>query len=251
MAHTNTEDMPAMSDYNLADFVNSTSDDQPIFFDDPLDFSNYTSFESVNQHSASEQSTPQTISPRDLMQDNISAPASSTLTDLTTPGTNTFDSPWVATSTDPSPSFGEEDIDEDPNHWAPLFEPLDQQPQSVAMSHSLSTDSATSQTSRLNASPATTYASPAPRMSRNHSSPGQNGTKSGQHGSTFGVGARRRDKPLPAITVDDPNDSAAVKRARNTMAARKSRQKRMERQEDLEGQVEYWKRIAISLGHVE
>ena len=51
---------------------------------------------------------------------------------------------------------------------------------------------------------------------------------------------------------------AAVKRARNTLAARKSRQKRQERTKALlsqvnmlEEEVEKWKNIALSMGHVE
>ena len=43
--------------------------------------------------------------------------------------------------------------------------------------------------------------------------------------------------PLPAITIEDPNDTVAVKRARNTLAARKSQEKHQERTEALLSQV--------------
>ena len=250
--------MPVMLDCNFPDLIHSTPDGQLTFFDDDIDFPNVMSFESANPLSPSEQSTPQTVSPRDLMQDNLSAPGSSTLTDLTTPGTNKFESPLQAGSTDPSPNFGADTIDQESRAWVPLFGSVGDQPRAVAMTHSLSTDSATSLGSHLDVSPAASYTPPAPRMSKNHSSPGKKGTKSGQHASTFGVGARKRDKPLPAITVDDSTDPTAMKRAKNTMAARKSRQKRVEHQEQLETRIailkaerDYWKSRALALGHVE
>jgi hypothetical protein len=71
--------------------------------------------------------------------------------------------------------------------------------------------------------------------------------------STSGVAARKRNQPLPPIIVDDPADVVAVKRARNTLAARKSRQKKMERFDELESEIEklkadrdHWKSIALA-----
>lgn len=59
------------------------------------------------------------------------------------------------------------------------------------------------------------------------------------------------DKSLPEIIVD-PSDTIAVRRARNTMAARKSKQRKQRRLEDLEKEVQelrqnrdYWKGIAM------
>lgn len=58
----------------------------------------------------------------------------------------------------------------------------------------------------------------------------------------------KRDKPLPPITVD-VEDSVALKRARNTAAARKSREKKVEAHEaelaSLKAQVEHWKAQAL------
>jgi general control protein GCN4 len=69
--------------------------------------------------------------------------------------------------------------------------------------------------------------------------------------STSGV--RKRQQPLPPIVVEDPSDIVALKRARNTLAARKSRAKKAEKMdemeamiEDLKAQVEHWKNIAMS-----
>lgn len=109
----------------------------------------------------------------------------------------------------------------------------------------------------------------APEMSRNGSSPGTSSqgqtspaqsdlvyTSSrqsipGSHSFTAGVKARRNQKPLPLITVD-PSDAKAVKRAKNTMAARTSRANKVSRYEtmvarvaDLESKVEYWKNLAL------
>ncbi|KFZ11289.1 hypothetical protein V502_07623 [Pseudogymnoascus sp. VKM F-4520 (FW-2644)] len=44
-----------------------------------------------------------------------------------------------------------------------------------------------------------------------------------------GISARKHNQPLPPIVVEDPNDTVAIKRARNTLAARKSRQRNRER----------------------
>ena len=69
-----------------------------------------------------------------------------------------------------------------------------------------------------------------------------------------GVNARKRDKPLPPIVVDE-NDTVALKRARNTAAARKSRAKKVAERDDLEAkiadleaQVEHWKTLALAAG---
>ncbi|KAK9464858.1 hypothetical protein V1512DRAFT_267340 [Lipomyces arxii] len=48
---------------------------------------------------------------------------------------------------------------------------------------------------------------------------------------------RPRVEPLPPIMVDDAEDTIAVKRARNTLAARRSRERKMLRLTDLEVQV--------------
>jgi hypothetical protein len=73
------------------------------------------------------------------------------------------------------------------------------------------------------------------------------------HSLVAGVNARRRDKPLPPIVVSDMTDTAAIKRAKNTLAARKSRERKADRLESLEkevselkDEVKYWKSLAIS-----
>ena len=72
--------------------------------------------------------------------------------------------------------------------------------------------------------------------------------------SISGILSRLRNKPLPPIIVEDPNDTVAMKRARNTLAARKSRQRKMQRFEELEEHIakleterDHWKEKAIGL----
>jgi hypothetical protein len=224
------------------------------FFNDSLDY-NSLSFESINHRAPA--SDVQTVSPKDVMGDNISAPPSTTFTELTTPGTSYEQSPYGMLDTcETSPLFSEADLDQDAQNWPSLFETTevadDFTPQPASHSNTGSTVTASIKTS-----PQTTATHTAPKMSRNNSSPGSS-SKGGRHSFTSGVAAKRRDKPLPEIQVEDPSDITAVKRARNTMAARKSRQKRMERTEqlenkitELEDQVDHWKSIALSKGHVE
>ena len=238
-----------MADAEIAHLL--SGGEQPTDLDEILDFPHGNSFESAHEHAQQNF----TISPQEILLDNVSAPPSTSITNLTTPGT-TFDSPmWANGSNETSPLFDQEGLDDESNHWPSLFEPPQEQVQSVPMTHSLSNVSTTS-SGNYNTSPTVGQPSGA-RMSRNNSSPGQTGSKSGRHSFTAGVHPRKRDKPLPAITVEDPSDSVAIKRARNTMAARKSRAKRVERTEQLESEiaelqdeVERWKNIAFTHGYV-
>ena len=237
--------------FGLADFQPSPDVSPDASFYHPADSHLHlgTDFESIN-HPAPASDSVQTISPKDLMMDTMSAPPSTTYTNLTTPGTSYLDSPlYIADSTDTSPLFAHENLGADADSWAPLFND-DAQYVASDVSHDCVTES-----------PASSNIHVAPMMSRHDSSPGQSssrGSHQGRHSFTSGVNPRRRDKPLPAITVDDPNDTVAIKRARNTLAARKSRQKRVERNDELvaqvaelERKVDYWKQIALSRGHVE
>lgn len=239
------EELPSdnMFDFNNNDFT-SAPDPTDGLFDEPL-FG--THFESINDSAPAQTPNLQTVSPKDLMVDSMSAPPSGAFTDLTTPGTSAYDSPYMANSTETSPLFAEESFADDPDKWPSLFDPIEETTNTGPVSHF------------AGASPSPNHV--APKMSRHGSSPGHSSPRSshqGRHSFTSGVGAKRRDKPLPAITVEDPNDSVAVKRARNTMAARKSREKRTERTEQLvsqvahlEAEVERWKSIALGMGHVE
>jgi general control protein GCN4 len=195
--------------------------------------------------SSSSSTNMDTVSPQDLLRDPFaSAPNSTAFTNLTSPSTyNESPDFGVDDNFDVSPFVGNNrDLDHalsgDP--WYPLFPQEDQeQPNNVDNSPLLPeeelevSEHLRSSTSR--------------RRSGTTSSP-----PSGTHSSVSGVNSRKRDKPLPPIIVEDPNDTIAMKRARNTLAARKSRQRKMQRFEELEDKIakleaerDHWKAIAL------
>jgi len=180
-----------------------------------------------------------TVSPHDLL---ISAPNSTAFTNLTSPSFSN-ESPDFIDSFDVSPNFGSNDFDNgtsDP--WYPLF------PQDTSVADTFSTPA-------LDESPIdkaedleVVEPTPQPRRKSGNSPSGH-----GRHSSVSGVNARRRDKPLPPIIIDDPSDTTALKRARNTLAARKSRERKAQRFDELEEKIakleqerDHWKRIAMS-----
>ncbi|KAK8014578.1 amino acid starvation-responsive transcription factor GCN4 [Apiospora arundinis] len=180
-----------------------------------------------------------TVSPHDLL---ISAPNSTAFTNLTSPSFSN-ESPEYIDSFDVSPNFGSNDFDNgasDP--WYPLF------PQDTSVTDSFPTPA-------LDESPIDKVedlevVEPAPQPRRKS---GNSPSSHGRHSSVSGVNARRRDKPLPPIIIDDPSDTTALKRARNTLAARKSRERKAQRFDELEEKIakleqerDHWKRIAMS-----
>lgn len=185
-----------------------------------------------------------TISPQELL---MNPPASAATTHLTSP-LSFFDSP--TDSYDTSPLFAPDDISPD-GGWYSLFPEAgpdaedssvsppvpDQQQQenSSAMGAGYSDDDILDQSGD---SPSTS-----PRFRSTSSGPNQ------RRSQTSGI---RKRGPLPPIVVEDPSDTVAMKRARNTLAARKSRAKKLERMEEMEvqieelkAQVEHWKNLAM------
>ncbi|KAI4134352.1 MAG: hypothetical protein LQ347_001605 [Umbilicaria vellea] len=224
-AHTSKVDqVHEMSEF--PDFVNDTSD-YTQYHDFPFDSS---SFETLG--ASGHTSEPLTVSPQELLLDSASAPASATLTDLSTPsGLSPWDSPMFTNSTDTSPNYG---VDEVTENWHTLF------PDSGSLH--VNDVTPTPAVEGLNPQHESLNSAVAPAMSRNQSSPSQSpfsarGSSRGRHSSIGGVNARKRSKPLPLVFPDDPEDMVSIKRARNTAAARKSRQKKTQMLEDLEGQV--------------
>ncbi|OOF95733.1 hypothetical protein ASPCADRAFT_207072 [Aspergillus carbonarius ITEM 5010] len=190
---------------------------------------------------------PGTVSPRDLFID-ASAPPSATFTDLSTPP---LDTPGYF-SQNTSPMINTEmDLNAAPEEWESLFPqdgfPLDLDSAALELAVSLQQPKATGPPPSpvIRAS-----ASPAPSMSP---APSRQGVK---HSTVAGVNARQR-KPLPPIKFDSA-DPAAMKRARNTEAARKSRARKLERQGEMERRIEeleklleesqqreeYWRNVA-------
>ncbi|CUS06924.1 unnamed protein product [Tuber aestivum] len=195
-------------------------------------------------HDTSSPSVGPTISPQELL---MNPPTSTATTNLASP-LSLFDSPSESYET--SPLFNGDDVSSD-SQWFSLFPetnpdpedpvvspPMPNVPQSDALVGDL--------VGRLDEERVEGLDSPStsPRY--------RSQSLSTQRRSTT-AGVRKR-APLPPIVVEDPSDTVAMKRARNTLAARKSRAKKLERMEEMEAQieelkaeVELWKDRA--LGH--
>lgn len=179
-----------------------------------------------------------TVSPQDLLRDFASAPNSTAFTNLTSPSIYN-ESPDFTDSLDVSPAFDTADFGgnaADP--WFPLF------PQ----------ENTTTTIAGLDQSPSMEMEEldVVEKAPRRKSSNSPSSTGHARHSSVSGVNSRRRDKPLPPIVVDDPSDTIAMKRARNTLAARKSRERKAQRMEEYEEKItkltqerDHWKRIAL------
>lgn len=186
-----------------------------------------------------------TVSPHDLLisEPFMSAPNSTALTALTSP--SIYNESPEFDSYDVSPNFGSTELDTGVDAWYPLF-PQDsnpvpeQQQQALDLSPAQKSDDVDSlgRASSGNA-----------RRKSSHSPV----TGTPKHSSVSGVSSRKRDKPLPPIVIEDPSDTVAMKRARNTLAARKSRERKAQRFEDLEERIakleaerDHWKQIALA-----
>lgn len=179
-----------------------------------------------------------TVSPQEVFldYDGLSAPNSNALTDLTTPSM-CDDSPF-----DVSPVFGTADIES--RNWAPLFSNNDMFSSSTLEPLALSTsslDKADTEMVRTVSGSSITLDNDVLRQRLS--------VVSGINKSS-----RRTLKDLPEIEVDDCDDKA-VKRARNTMAARKSRQKKRDTEDALRlaldamtADRDHWRLVAIQHG---
>jgi general control protein GCN4 len=199
----------------------------------------------ANQNMSSSSSTNMgTVSPQDLLVRDpfASAPNSTSFTNLTSPSTYN-ESPEYNGDFDVSPYVGNDDLGNaqfagDP--WYPLFPQDDQATEQPKVDQSpLLPEEELEVSEHLRTSSGRRRSTTA-------------GSPPGSHSSVSGVNSRKRDKPLPPIIVEDPNDTVAMKRARNTLAARKSRQRKMQKMEELEDELEkvknerdHWKSIAL------
>ena len=197
----------------------------------------------VNGSASSSMTNVGTVSPQDLLihEPYMSAPNSTALTALTSPPIYN-ESPDFTDAFNMSPNLDGGELDNcsgDP--WFPLFP--SEAPMGITVSGS-------------DQSPNHSSANPAPPESTNRQKKRKSGGASpGTPSSGSGVGSRRREKPLPPIIVEDPSDVVAMKRARNTLAARKSRERKAQRLDELEERIsalererDYWKRLAEERG---
>ncbi|KAL9046632.1 MAG: hypothetical protein Q9214_000577 [Letrouitia sp. 1 TL-2023] len=190
-----------------------------------------------------------TVSPREVEKE-VSAPASSTYTNLETPATTTLETPATTLDESPSMLFSNEtsplmELENDGQNWGSLF-PDDEHSGSTGYSGSFDTDSPMAP--RTNSLTMARQVS-SPGRSSSHDSPKPR--QSSGHGI---IKKSRRGGNLKSL-VPDPKDVAAVKRCRNTLAARESRARKAARletliqeNEQLVVDLEEWKRRAISLG---
>ncbi|KAF8474700.1 hypothetical protein BDZ91DRAFT_273671 [Kalaharituber pfeilii] len=170
-----------------------------------------------------------TVSPQDIFSYPVSTPMSASLI-----------SPYLDddTSYETSPLFTNDDSAASDNHWPSLFP--DESPYEPNMDAEIEAIINTASDEQ-----------PKPEPSISPSGSPHNRTSgSVRKASLTGAGIRKRTVPLPPIVVEDPNDHVAVKRARNTLAARKSREKKVRKMEEMEiqieelkAQVEHWKRL--------
>jgi hypothetical protein len=187
-----------------------------------------------------------TVSPQDLLiqEPFMSAPNSTALTALTSPSIYN-ESPEFGDVYDVSPSFGSGDFDTgSTDAWFPLFPQNNARPEVSQKQPTSAEQSPASKSDDLEVASALGHR----RKSSGTSPPTR-------PSSIAGVGSRRRDKPLPPIIVEDPSDVTAMKRARNTLAARKSRERKALRLDELEEKIskltaerDHWKNIALAHG---
>lgn len=188
-------------------------------------------FTPINESSGASTSA-RTVSPKDIFNDPSSEPQSTAFTNLTTPDLDLNDSPYGVDSYQTSPMFQDSgDFGGQTDPWFSLFPDSGsaEQPPADSMERSVSHQSvdATSNSSSSANSPIILDAA--------------NRRKSSATGSPalLTVAAvtkpRRRKGPLPPIAVD-PSDKVALKRARNTLAARDSRARKYELMAQLERQ---------------
>lgn len=187
--------------------------------------------------SASSSTNMGTVSPQDLLRDFTSAPNSTAFTNLTSPSLYNG-SPDFTDSYDVSPAFDNGDFGGSTDTWFPLF------PQENTVT---ATAPAVDNSPAQDSDELDVVEKPRRKSGNSPSSGGH-----GRHSSVSGVNSRRRDKPLPPIIIDDPSDTIAMKRARNTLAARKSRERKAQRLEDLEEKImkleqerDHWKKLAM------
>ncbi|UPX10884.1 General control protein [Ascochyta rabiei] len=210
-----------------------------------------SAFTAINDPSVASGST-RTVSPKDIFADAFgSAPPSAAFTNLTSPDIDA--SPFINDSFETSPMFQGEPMLTNTNDWFSLFPEEENRLHEVKyapamplpMERTVSSQSMERSGSSSMGSPIVLDTSSFRRKSSVTNSPATNGISK----------SRRRKGALPAITVD-PNDKIALKRARNTLAARESRQRKFDhvseleaRNADLEAEIEKWKNIALAHGY--
>lgn len=242
------------SDFDLFNMGAGGLDAASLGLESHMDlFGGSANFTSINDASVASDST-RTVSPRDLFNDGgLSAPPSTAFTNLTSPDIN---SPLGLDSYETSPMFGADELTSaTAEHWFPLFNDGGDAAANASFS-AQPLERTVSTASNAQSSASSTNNSPLVLDTHNRR---KSSVASPSMSAIAGVKSRRRKQPLPPISVD-PQDKVALKRARNTLAARESRQRKLDhvshlqlRVEELEAEKEViaaemakWKAIAIA-----
>lgn len=211
-----------------------------------------SAFTAVNESVASE--STRTVSPKDIFNDGgLSAPPSAAFTNLTSPDIN---SPFGLDSYDTSPMFGVDEMNNATADWFPLFNDGNDAQTTSFSSTAPPLERTVSTASNAQSSASSNNNSPLILDVHNRR---KSSVASPSMSATAGVKSRRRKQPLPPIAVD-PSDKVALKRARNTLAARESRQRKLdhvsvlelrvkeleEEREQMAAEMAKWKAIAVA-----
>ncbi|KAL1306698.1 hypothetical protein AAFC00_005368 [Neodothiora populina] len=192
-------------------FLNSNADLSLFDSDDMF------SFTPVNETATA----PSTVSPKDVFMESMSSvPSSSAFPELT-PGSEMLATP------DTSPWFTDNLTTGGDNYSFPLFPDAGNDDFGDLTSFTPSTKRSDSSTLQV----VIAEAQETRKASSASMSPMVSALK---HTSSAGI--RKRQKPLPAIVVDS-TDPIALKRARNTAAARKSRERKEAHRDSLESRI--------------
>lgn len=214
-------------------------------FENGASFGDFNMFTDLSALSAAS-TNALTVSPKDLFNGGDSIPPSTSFTNLTTPGSTYLETPESYSA---SPLFNDTldntfDFSTGCNSNSNFFPELESLVAAPSMERTVSSSSG---------NPIVVHPG-GPAHNRKRSSTTASPATFARPSSVAGVGAKKRDKPLPPILVDE-HDTVALKRARNTAAARKSRAKKVEERDGLESRIaelegllaaqaretEYWK----------
>jgi len=179
-----------------------------------------------------------TVSPKDIFVDGLgSAPPSTAFTNLTSPDIK--DSPYLDSTYNPSPMFPSDgDLVANTDEWFSLFpDAANASAAAPVMERNVSNTSFGVETGETGSSDNSPLVMDVNTFGNRRKSSDRSPAMMARHSSSSGVNRRRRKGPLPPIEVD-PSDKIAVKRARNTLAARESRQRKLDHVTTLESRVE-------------
>ncbi|QSZ35274.1 hypothetical protein DSL72_008143 [Monilinia vaccinii-corymbosi] len=236
------QDMDLFDEFTAFEGGASTHNPYSSVFNSPVAS---TIYDPTNNISSSSSINMGTVSPKDLSLRDLltSAPNSAAYTNLTSPSVYS-ESPAFENYDDSPFSKNSQVFRGDP--WFSLFpEEVNVQPPNVIEYSPLRVEEDLDMSEQRKISE---------RLDRKPNNRRKSGSKTSPASAPAGI-RKRAAKPLAPIVVEDITDKPKMKRANNTMAARRSRQKKLERLRELEDQLaeaieerDHWKAIALQRG---